>query len=78
MWQGRGACAFTVVAVAGRSNFTSYFYSDAELLDAEQVTTLRVAESTHALRLLGGRHVVLDELEAPLRCHAGPCAAAAG
>lgn len=71
MWSRRRECDFTVLTVAGRSNFTSYGYLDREYFDVEEVTALRRAESALFLRMLGGRHAVLDKAEAPQRYRPG-------
>jgi LmbE family N-acetylglucosaminyl deacetylase len=69
MWTLRNDCEFTVVTLAGRSNYTSYFELDREYFDVATVSALRQAESGLAMRLLGGRHHALDLPEAPLRFH---------
>jgi hypothetical protein len=61
----------TLLSLAGRSNFTSYYHSDREYFDDDAVTALRRAESQLVMRLLGGRHVALELPEAPLRCRPG-------
>lgn len=71
MWKNREACEFTVATVAGRSNFTSYQKIGRDYLDVDEVTELRRRESELAIRLLGGGHMVLDGLDAPLRYHSG-------
>jgi len=67
MWQRRHECKFEVVSVTGISNFTSYHKIDRDYFDTETVTQLRRQESNLALRLVGGTHRVLDQLDAPLR-----------
>lgn len=71
MWQQRRTCFFTVATMAGESNFTSYYYSEREYFDPKVVSALRKAESAHVMRMLGGRHLALPHLEAPLRCRSG-------
>jgi LmbE family N-acetylglucosaminyl deacetylase len=71
MWKNRGTCEFTVATVAGRSNFTSYQKIGRDYFDVQTVTDLRCRESELAMRLLGGTHMVLDGLDAPLRYHPG-------
>lgn len=71
MWSLREECEFTLVSVTGRSNFTSPYYLDREFFNVPRVSGLRRAESALAMRLLGGRHVTLDELDAPLRFQPG-------
>ncbi len=71
MWSQRAVCEFTVATIAGRSNFTYYFVRDGDLFDTARVTALRRAESALALRMLGGRHVSLDEPDATLRYQPG-------
>jgi len=71
MWARRNECEFTVVTVASKSNFTSYHFLDREFFDVDEVSALRKAESELAMRLVGGRHAVLDLPEAPLRFQSG-------
>ena len=71
MWGARNDCEFTVATVAGRSNFTTYYFLDRDFFDVDRVSALRQAESALALRLLGGRHVALDQPEALLRFQPG-------
>ncbi len=71
MWQERMRSEFTVVSVAGRSNFTSYHKIGRDFFNIDRVTALRRAESELAMRLLGGAHRVLDGLDAPLRYQPG-------
>lgn len=71
MWKIRGTCEFIVASVAGRSNFTSYQKIGRDYFDVDVVTDLRRRESELVMRLLGGGHMVLDGLDAPLRYHAG-------
>ncbi len=71
MWSLRESCEFTLLSVAGRSNFTSYYSLERDFFDVEKVSQLRKSESTLVMRLLGGQHAVLEELEAPLRYQAG-------
>lgn len=67
MWLRRNECEFTVLTLAGVSNFTSYYEVDREFFDIAEVTALRKAESALFLRHVGGHHLTLDLLEAPLR-----------
>lgn len=71
MWSRRDECEFTLVTVASRSNFTSYFYLDREYFDVEAVTALRNAEAAAFMRLLGGHHSPIGILEATLRYRDG-------
>ncbi len=71
MWSRRAQCEFTIVTVAGRCNFTSYYYLERDYFDVDEVSALRRAESALVARAIGGRHVVLDLPEAPLRYRAG-------
>lgn len=71
MWLRREECDFTVLSVVGYSNFTSYYRIDREYFDVETVTTLRRAESETVMRVLGGKHRVLDRHDAPLRYQPG-------
>jgi len=70
-WSRRADCEFTIVSIAGRSNFTSYSYLDRDYFDVDEVSALRRAESVLLARAVGGRHVVLDLSEAPLRYRPG-------
>lgn len=67
LWQQRHECEPIIVTVAGISNFTSYFQLDREYFDIEEITGVRKAESDLFARLIGGRHIALDRMEAPLR-----------
>jgi LmbE family N-acetylglucosaminyl deacetylase len=71
MWLRRGKCEFIVLTMAGRSNFTRYHFLDCDYFDVDEISALRRAESEYVLRLLGGRHLVLDLQEAPLRYQGG-------
>ena len=67
MWSRRAVCEFTLVTLAGRDNFTSYYFLDRDYFNVDEVSALRRAESALLARALGGRHVALDLSEAPLR-----------
>jgi LmbE family N-acetylglucosaminyl deacetylase len=67
MFLRRNECEFTVLSLAGVSNFTSYYEVDREFFDIAEVSALRKAESTLFLKHLGGHHLTLGLLEAPLR-----------
>lgn len=71
MWRRRHRCEFTVLSATGYSNFTSYYLTGRDYFDVDTVTQLRRAESALAMRLLGGRHRVLDQPDAPLRYQPG-------
>lgn len=71
MWEHREHCEFTVVSVTGYSNFTSYYRINRDFFNINTVTTLRRKESELAMRVLGGKHVVLDTCDAPLRYQHG-------
>ena len=71
MWARRHQCEFLLVTVAGRSNFTSYYYMDRDYFDVARVSALRRAEADLFVRSLGGRHLALAETEAPLRYRDG-------
>jgi LmbE family N-acetylglucosaminyl deacetylase len=71
MWLARDTCEFTVLTVAGRSNFTSYGYLDRDYFDVDVVSRLRLAESILFVRMVGGRHVALERPEAPQRYRPG-------
>ena len=72
MWSRRAQCEFTIVTLAGRCNFTSYYYLDRDYFGVDDVSALRRAESELLARAVGGRHVALDLPEAPLRYRPGP------
>ena len=67
MWKHRMQCEFTVVSIAGRSNFTSYYRMNRDYFDIETITAIRREESELLMRVLGGKHLVLDGYDAPLR-----------
>jgi LmbE family N-acetylglucosaminyl deacetylase len=67
MWLRRNECEFTVLSMAGVSNFTSYYMADRDFFETAEVTALRKAESALFLKHVGGHHMTLDLLEAPLR-----------
>jgi LmbE family N-acetylglucosaminyl deacetylase len=63
----RNECEFTVLSLAGVSNFTSYYEAGRDFFDIAEVTALRKAESALFLKHVGANHLTLDLLEAPLR-----------
>lgn len=67
MWSMKDEVEFTVLTVAGRSNFTSYYFLDRDFFDADQISHLRQQESRLAMELLAGKHLALTCREAPLR-----------
>jgi LmbE family N-acetylglucosaminyl deacetylase len=67
IWQLRDRCEFTVVTIASRSNFTSYFELDRSYFEVERVSALRKAEGDLFARLTGGQHLALGHNEATLR-----------
>ena len=69
MWSRREECEFTLVSVTGHSHYVSRHYLDRVFSSVAEVSELRKAESALVMRLLGGRHATLNELDAPLRCH---------
>jgi LmbE family N-acetylglucosaminyl deacetylase len=71
MWSRRAQCEFTIVSLAGRCNFTSYYNLERDYFDVDEVSALRRAESVLLARAVGGRHVALDLPEAPLRYRPG-------
>jgi LmbE family N-acetylglucosaminyl deacetylase len=71
MWLRRHDCEFVVIAMASRSNFTSYYELDRDYFDVDQITRLRNAEGQLFARLVGGQHRTLDLLDAPLRYRGG-------
>jgi LmbE family N-acetylglucosaminyl deacetylase len=71
MWELREICEFTVVSVTGHSNFTSYHRINRDFFDVNTVTSIRREESELVMRVLGGKHAVLDTYDAPLRYQPG-------
>ena len=71
MWSRRNDCEFVIATVAGRSNYTMCYDLAHDFLDVGKVTRLRRDESEHFVRLIGGRHIVLNCVEAPLRYWSG-------
>jgi LmbE family N-acetylglucosaminyl deacetylase len=67
MWLRRNECEFTLVTVTGVSNSTSYQGRNQEYFDIKTISGLRQAESALVARLLGGRHLTLNVVEASLR-----------
>ena len=70
MWQKREECEFTVISIVGRSNFTSYYRLNREYFDTEKISELRNCESSIAMKVIGGTHSTLNEIDAPLRYQA--------
>lgn len=60
-------CEFTIVTLASRSNFTSYYYSNRDYFETEKITKLRLEESSLFARSVNGRHHNLNLNEAVLR-----------
>jgi LmbE family N-acetylglucosaminyl deacetylase len=71
MWSLRETCEFLLVSIVGVSAFTGRHFCDRQFCDVGRVSELRAAESVLVARLLGGSHVSLGELDAPLRCQHG-------
>ncbi len=71
MWQRRNQVEFTLVTVASRSNFTSYFLTERDFFEVDEVTRIRNQEGAAFMRQLGGRHLALGENEATLRYRDG-------
>jgi LmbE family N-acetylglucosaminyl deacetylase len=71
IWQRRDECEFTVLTIASRSNFTSYFELDRPWFEVEKVSALRRAEAELFARVTGGRHLALGYDEATLRYRGG-------
>ena len=67
MLQRRAECEFLLVTVATRSVATSYRGIDRDFFDVQTVSDLRKAESQIVARLVWGRHIPLDLVEATLR-----------
>ncbi len=71
MKRDHGEKQFTVVSMVGTSNFTSYGKIGRPYFDVNTVSMLRKQESALVMDCLGGKHITLDMLDAPLRCVAG-------
>ena len=71
MWLRRHECEFNVVTIGSRSNFTSYYYLERDFFNVAEISSLRDAEGTLFVRLLGGRYQTLGQSEAALRYHDG-------
>lgn len=67
MWLRRNECEFIVASVVGTSNYTMRYGLGNGFFDIEAVSALRRSESEHCVRFFGGKHMLLDCLEAPLR-----------
>lgn len=62
-----GRCRATILSVVRRSNYTSYVRQRRDFLDTENITELRIAESTLAAAMLGADFQCLDWVDAPNR-----------
>lgn len=71
IWQLRDQCEFTIITLASRSNYTSYFDLGRSYFEVERVSALRKAEAELFARLTGGQHVALGHKEATLRYRDG-------
>ena len=67
MFQRRAECEFLLVTVATQSVATSYRGIDRDFFDRQTISTLRKAESQIVARMVWGRHIPLDLVEATLR-----------
>ena len=67
MLQRRAECEFLLVTVATQSVATSYRGIDRDFFDVQTISNLRKAESEIVARLVWGRHIPLDLVEATLR-----------
>jgi LmbE family N-acetylglucosaminyl deacetylase len=67
MLQRRAECEFLLVTVATQSVATSYRGIDRDFFDVKTISNLRKAESQIVARLVWGRHIPLDLVEATLR-----------
>ncbi len=67
MLRRAGRQRITILTLAPRSNFTSYWFKNRFPFDLETVTSLRRREGALAARLVGAEHRVMDGLEANLR-----------
>lgn len=71
MWAKREQCRFSIVTVAGRSNFTSYQHLYREFFDVDKVCALRDAEGSLVAKMLGGAYASLGLNESNLRYRDG-------
>ncbi len=69
MLQRRAECEFLIVTIATRSVATTYRGLDREFFDIETISGLRKAESAIVARMLWGRHIPLELVDASLRYH---------
>jgi LmbE family N-acetylglucosaminyl deacetylase len=67
LWKWRNSHEFTIATLAGRSNFTSYFFSERLYSDPQQVSDMRDAEGVQYARMIGGHYIGLRNNEATLR-----------
>ncbi len=67
MLQRRAECEFLLVTVATQSVATSYRGIDRDFFDRQTISNLRKAESQIVARMVWGRHIPLDLVEATLR-----------
>ena len=67
MLQRRAECEFLIVTIATKSLASTYRALDREFFDIETVSGIRKAESGIVARLLWGRHIPLELIEATLR-----------
>jgi LmbE family N-acetylglucosaminyl deacetylase len=71
MWARREQCRFSIVTIAGRSNFTSYQHLHRDFFDVGKVCALRDAEGALVARMLGGAYINLGLDESNLRYRDG-------
>lgn len=67
MLQRRGECEFYIITIATQSVATSYRGLNREFFDIKTVSDIRKAESALVARMLWGRHVGLELVDATLR-----------
>ncbi len=67
MLQRRAECEFLLVTVATQSVATSYRGSGRDFFDVKTISNLRKAESDIVARMVWGRHIPLDLVDATLR-----------
>lgn len=72
MLQRRAECEFLLVTVATQSVATSYRGIERDFFDRETISNLRKAESDIVARMVWGRHIPLDLMEATLRYNPQP------
>lgn len=67
MWQMRHQCHFTLVTLAGRSNYSSNYILGRDGFDADEISRVRAEEGRLFMRKLMGSYRALALEDAPLR-----------